>query len=260
MPDNRKYYVICDDNCKFEGMTKEQVVTTVTQIVNDGSVGDIDTGFVTRIKEQNTNAGLKMWVGTQAEYNAIAEKEINCFYIISDDETEKDIISILNEQDAKLEAIAKCYEAYKPWNVDDPVRISPIHDGVRLYEISAADIEGEGTTFEEVGISFKAKHYGKIRLAFTLFHDSGNVHHNLDMVVKLNGSQIGKITSEDGAGRTQQYIDVDVQKGEYTISFIPTVTASGGGADGSTDISRIEDFYIMANYDTSFVYVHSLEC
>ena len=38
--------------------------------------------------EQNHNAPLKFWVGTQAEYESLGEEEIeNCFYIISDDDS-----------------------------------------------------------------------------------------------------------------------------------------------------------------------------
>ncbi len=36
--------------------------------------------------EQNNNVPLKFWVGSQEEYDAIAEKEKNCFYIIDEDE------------------------------------------------------------------------------------------------------------------------------------------------------------------------------
>lgn len=38
--------------------------------------------------EQNHNAPLKFWVGTQAEYESLGEEKIeNCFYIISDDDS-----------------------------------------------------------------------------------------------------------------------------------------------------------------------------
>jgi hypothetical protein len=79
----RKYYVFCDMNCKFESMTKEQIITAITQAVNDGTVGDIDAGFITTLKEQNAGKGLTFWLGTTAEYNAIpdAQKDANCLYI-----------------------------------------------------------------------------------------------------------------------------------------------------------------------------------
>lgn len=66
-------------------LTEEQIITLVTNIVDSGSVGDIDTGFVTRLKEQNEGKQLQFWVGTQAEYNEIEIVQANTFYIITDD-------------------------------------------------------------------------------------------------------------------------------------------------------------------------------
>lgn len=37
------------------------------------------------ITEQNKKGPLTFWVGTQAEYDALVEKDMSCFYIISDD-------------------------------------------------------------------------------------------------------------------------------------------------------------------------------
>lgn len=84
MPE-RNYYVICEDNCKFPAMTKEQTLAAIKQAIETGEIKDIDTGFVTKIVEQNSGAALSFWVGTSAEYNALESKIHNCFYIITDD-------------------------------------------------------------------------------------------------------------------------------------------------------------------------------
>jgi hypothetical protein len=84
-------------------MTKEQIITAIEQAVSSGEIKDVDTGFVTTLKEQNKNTGLKFWVGTSAEYNAIAEKEQNCFYILTDDTTGADIKKMLEEHEASIE-------------------------------------------------------------------------------------------------------------------------------------------------------------
>lgn len=89
---DRIYYVRSQDGCLFESMTKEQILTAIEQAVDSGTITDIDTGFVTKIKEQNAGTGLKFWVGTQAQYNAIAFPENNVFYIISDDTEYDDIM------------------------------------------------------------------------------------------------------------------------------------------------------------------------
>ena len=81
------YYVFRADNCLFEGMTKEQILAAITQAVETGTIQNVDTGFVTKIKEQNSGSAVTLWVGTQAQYNALGTKEPNCLYIVTDDDT-----------------------------------------------------------------------------------------------------------------------------------------------------------------------------
>lgn len=99
-------YVICDQNCKFEGMTKEQIYTAIVQAVNEGTIGDIDTGFISTIKTI-TGSTLKFFVGTQAEYDVLTdEQKLNLFAVISNDETLSGIdeaIKALQEKSTSLE-------------------------------------------------------------------------------------------------------------------------------------------------------------
>lgn len=81
----RNYYVIDEGKCLFPAMTKEQTLTAITEAVESGKIRNVDTGFVTTIKEINGNSPLRFWVGTAAEYNAIKNPEQNCFYILSDE-------------------------------------------------------------------------------------------------------------------------------------------------------------------------------
>lgn len=80
----RNYYVLCDDNCKFEGMTKEQIFEAIAEATGNTPV-NIDDAFITKIKEQNSNIALKFWIGTQAEYNALESHIEDCFYITTDE-------------------------------------------------------------------------------------------------------------------------------------------------------------------------------
>lgn len=100
---DKKYYVMCGNNCKYEGMTKEQIMTAIESAISTGEIGDVDTGFVTKIKEMNSGAGLSFWVGTQAEYNALDPKLNNCFYIITDDTTADDINKAIETMQKTLE-------------------------------------------------------------------------------------------------------------------------------------------------------------
>lgn len=103
MPDTRTYYVISDDNCKFESMTREQILAAITQAIEQGDISDIDTGFVTKLKEMNRNNALKFWIGTTAEYNAIQTKETNCFYILSDDTELDDLETAISSINSSIE-------------------------------------------------------------------------------------------------------------------------------------------------------------
>lgn len=87
MADTPKVYVFCDANCKWEGMTKEQILTAIMQAVNEGTIGDIDTGFITTIKTINGEP-LKFFYGTQAAYNDLSDEEkANLYPVITDDTT-----------------------------------------------------------------------------------------------------------------------------------------------------------------------------
>lgn len=73
-----------------EGMTREEVITAIYQIVESGEVEDLDSGFVTTLKEQNNGIGFKIWLGTTAEYEDLVEQglvEDNILYIRTDDNT-----------------------------------------------------------------------------------------------------------------------------------------------------------------------------
>lgn len=106
MADERNYYVLCENNCKFPAMTKEQILTAIEQAINNGEIKDVDAGFVTKIKEQNANVGLSFWVGSQTEYNALTEKVNNCFYIITDDTASADIDEKISEIDQSIETLS----------------------------------------------------------------------------------------------------------------------------------------------------------
>lgn len=100
----RKYYVLCGANCKFESMTKEQIIAAIEQAVSTGEIKDIDAGFITKVKEQNAGKNLVFWVGTTAEYNAIPEDErlAECLYIKTDDTFETDVVNMLLEFEERL--------------------------------------------------------------------------------------------------------------------------------------------------------------
>lgn len=96
------YYVLDNKDCKHESMTKEQIYTAIEQAVKTGEITNYDTGFITKIKEQNTGKCLTFWIGTSAEYNALTSKSEDMLYILTDECTLADVIIKINELDSNL--------------------------------------------------------------------------------------------------------------------------------------------------------------
>lgn len=117
MIDERKYYCICEDNCKFETMTKEQIIAFVANAIATGSVGDCDTGFVTRLKETNSGGYVTLWVGTRAQYEKIEEEVPNCIYIITDDTTTEDIWNTFATMQKDIDTAARQCAGRAPWEL-----------------------------------------------------------------------------------------------------------------------------------------------
>ena len=66
MSEGKKYYCFCGSNCKYETMTKEQILTAIAQATGVTDV-DPNAGFITKVKETNGRF-VTFWVGTQAQY------------------------------------------------------------------------------------------------------------------------------------------------------------------------------------------------
>ena len=88
---NGDVYALDDGKNLFPTMTKEQIISAIIEAINEGTISDVDAGFITKIKEINHNANLQFWTGTQAEYNALLEKDHESIeYRITDDTTMQD--------------------------------------------------------------------------------------------------------------------------------------------------------------------------
>lgn len=112
MSDGKKYYCFCSSNCKYETMTKEQILAAIAQAAETGLVFDPDAAFVSKVKETNSGMNVTFWVGTQAEYNKLESIEANCLYIITDDTSKADFEkAIAQVQQAIIEAAANASAA-----------------------------------------------------------------------------------------------------------------------------------------------------
>lgn len=105
MAETPKVFVICDKNCKFEGMTKEQILAAIMQAANSGIITDVDAGFITTIKTIN-GLPLRFFVGEQSEYLALtAEQKKGLFAIITNDTTKAGFEEAINRISTELTAL-----------------------------------------------------------------------------------------------------------------------------------------------------------
>lgn len=78
---SRTYFVVDNTNSLTEGMTKEQIYDAIAEATG-ATPTPVDEAFITKIKEQNAEHNIKIWKGTQAQYNALATKDNDTIYII----------------------------------------------------------------------------------------------------------------------------------------------------------------------------------
>lgn len=92
-----KVYALDDGANKHETMTKEQILAAIIQAIEDGTITNIDTGFITKLQEANKKANLKIWVGTNAEFTALETKDADTLYLFTDDPTIDDMEQAVTE-------------------------------------------------------------------------------------------------------------------------------------------------------------------
>ena len=101
---SKNYYVLCDDDCKYEGMTKEQTLTAIEQAVETGAVSDPDSAVISKIKEIRANGTAQIWLGTEAQFNALSPAPSvgytfvrvgadGIMYICTDDQTSSTLLN-----------------------------------------------------------------------------------------------------------------------------------------------------------------------
>lgn len=135
--EERKYFVLCESNCKFESMTKEQIIAAIAEATGT-TVMNVDAAFITKLKEQNRGDNIKFWVGTQAEYNAIVASgniDSETFYCTSDGGTIQELCQVTDEV---LENLAATNERVNV-NAED---ISKLEQRVEDVEKIAGGVTG----------------------------------------------------------------------------------------------------------------------
>lgn len=102
MSEELKVYALDDGANKHQSMTKEQIITAITQAINDGTITNIDAGFITKLQEKNHNKALQLWIGTSAEFQALESKNEDTLYMLTDDTTVDDLANAITALETNL--------------------------------------------------------------------------------------------------------------------------------------------------------------
>ena len=116
MSEGKKYYCFCSSNCKYETMTKEQILSAIEQAERGEPVIDPDAGVLTKVKETNNGGYITFWVGTQAQYNALQGNVVqNCLYIITDETTTADMGKAISAMNDRISYMAERIGVHHEW-------------------------------------------------------------------------------------------------------------------------------------------------
>lgn len=96
-----RVYCLDEGKNSYETMTKEQILAAIEQAISTGTFGDFDSGFVTKIVDQNSGVAVSVWIGTEAAFNALETKEDNTLYIYATT-FEDDVSKILSDVQTAL--------------------------------------------------------------------------------------------------------------------------------------------------------------
>lgn len=227
----RNYWVLCDDGCKFPAMTAEQVLAAIAEATGS-TVTDIDSAFITKIKDMNAGENLKFWVGTTAQFNALATTEENTLYILSDDDTADSI-------EESIKALQDDLTAYKESIATGAIIVEMAEWAEEAGRAEKADADGDGNTITETYLRKKNAPYimkrtgidealligfeNKIRVGSNVFVDGTGVWSVNDIVSVSFSLSDGKIFN--GTKVSEAETDDNGTFVKFSCSLVPSQSA-----------------------------------
>lgn len=179
----RRYFVLCEDNCRFEAMTKEQIYAAIAEATGHTPT-PVDEAFITKIKDQNTGKDVKFWVGTNAEYNAVETKDEDTIYIITDESGLADLVTALAAEEATRQ------EADENERTERQLAINTaIANRVKRTSLYSTDVHigYNGTTFQNIYTASASLDGAEVEIHWYKTKTSGGSH------VRAGGTYITRI-------------------------------------------------------------------
>lgn len=164
---NVDIYAYCDANCKHKVLNVGQIVHLFQELYANG--GQVPSGFanataVNEIIDQNTGQALRLFVGTQEQYDNWNGNKKNLFAIISDDKTLQEILARLVALESSVTGIidgtTRIPKASHSLNADNGVTCSDGTFTNLTYSANNGCLKlGESNTFIE---HKQLIHYGEV--------------------------------------------------------------------------------------------------
>lgn len=223
-------YVICDTNCKYPALDKEETLSAIQQAIeNGGVVVDPTEPFITKIKDQNTGAAVKLWIGTEAQFNAIETKEENTVYIYPTD-FETNVSDLLGQLRADLTAaeknIADILDGNKKvrhaTNADYakgilPVMLFSTYTALTANDFKKITLPTDTLIGKRLEVTYGDNTYSSIMYAqFTLTSNDGYSQAVFPSFRASDGQLIGKISFYIGADRPVNELCINCDRTDST--------------------------------------------
>lgn len=183
-----------------ETMTTEQILAAIQRAITTGEVTDEFTAFIEMIKEQNKGIGVKMWLGTQDEFNALEKTESNIIYFVYTTVI-KDISDGIQElYDGLMDGTIKVYAAT---NADEATHATNADEATHATSADnvSSTINGKAISsiFESDGYTVSNANNARIRTGKTLWKGnwSGARTHDVPLL-SLGSEYCFVLKSEEG--------------------------------------------------------------
>lgn len=229
-------------------MTKEQILAAIVQAVNEGTIGNIDTGFITTVKTIN-GTPLSFFVGSQAEYNELSdEQRENLFAIITNDTTKEALFAAIAEASQKA---ADCENAFAALDLAVGAALESFRSSLNTQATKISNVEAKVNAINAAAFPTPAVPESRVITSYGFYHIAFKHGAGTGVVLDFGAVYIGGLANLGDCIYTPTMFDESVgyrvkvvkQSGNYC-----TINAEHYGekatAGDYSDISGECEFYI----------------
>ena len=148
---NVDIYAYCGANCKHKVLSAAQQIHLIQEMLENGGKVPTEMTLVTPVNEiidQNTGKGLKLFIGTKAQYEEWSGDKSNVFAIITDDQTKEEILSRLDELKNSVNGILNATIVVPKSTESKLLDLTPIID--RKFEIDTPSITMSASSVTDI--------------------------------------------------------------------------------------------------------------